>query len=124
MNRLWKYFQCQQCGACCTTIGLPYDAESAVAIAGFLKLTVEELIETYYGNLSHDRLSWLTDDAKRIPCPFLKKSAEKYFCEIYAVRPQGCRLYPIDTDGGRNGVVCPAWGIAYSNLKKEQEEEI
>lgn len=123
MSRLWNYFQCQQCGTCCEEIGLPYDPKSVFQIAAFLKMSMEQVIETYYGHLLPDGLHWESTDSKRTPCPFLKHAERKCFCEIYPVRPEGCRLYPIDTDGGRSGVECPAWAIAYSTLKKEQERE-
>ncbi len=124
MNRMWKYFQCQRCGACCTQIGLPYDEESAFKIADFLKMPVDEVIKNYYGNMTSDGLEWESCDSKRTPCPFLKYSDEKFSCEIYSVRPLGCRLYPIDTDGGRQGIYCPAWEIAFLRLKKEQEDDL
>ena len=124
MSRMWKYFQCQQCGACCRDIGLPYDVESFFKMTNLFKISVEEVIEKYYGKMSPDGSSWESDDSKRTPCPFLKHSDGKYFCEIYSIRPHGCKLYPIDTDGGRQGIDCPAWGIAFSKLKKEQEENL
>lgn len=123
-NRMWKYFQCQQCGTCCATIGLPYDADRIFEIAEHLKMSLDELIEKFYGKVSPDGSSFYFDDSKRTPCPFLSISEEKSVCRIYTVRPEGCRLYPIDTDGGREGVACPAWEIAFAELKKEQEEEI
>ena len=113
-NRMWNYFQCQQCGKCCEIIGLPYDPDSIYQIAVFLKMPVEKFIKNYYCE---------SVDNKRTPCPFLKHIDGKCFCEIYSVRPEGCRLYPIDTDGGREDIDCPAWEIAYSKLKKEQEKE-
>jgi Fe-S-cluster containining protein len=122
-NRMWNYFQCQQCGTCCEKIGLPYDEVSFFQIADFLKMPVEKIIENYYGNFSPDGSYWEYVDSKRTPCPFLKHTGGKCFCEIYSVRPEGCRLYPIDTDSGREGIDCPAWAIAYSKLRKEQEEE-
>ncbi|OGW51224.1 MAG: hypothetical protein A2Z50_08265 [Nitrospirae bacterium RBG_19FT_COMBO_42_15] len=121
MSRMWEYFQCQRCGACCTQIGLPYDGNSVFEIADFLKMPVDEVIKNYYGNITSD--GWESDDNKRTPCPFLKYSDDKYSCKIYSVRPPGCRLYPIDTNGGRQGITCPAWEIAFSKLKKEQKEE-
>lgn len=123
MNRMWKYFNCQQCGACCTVIGLPYDAASVFKMADFLNISIDKIIDTYYGEMTPDGLYWKTEDSKRTPCPFLRKSEGRYFCSIYDVRPEGCRLYPIDTDCGREDVACPAWEIAFSKLKKEQEGE-
>lgn len=124
MDKMWKYFQCQRCGACCTKIGLPYDGESVHNIANFLKMSVEKIIEKYYGNITSDGSYWESDDSKRTPCPFLRFSDEKYFCEIHLVRPLGCKLYPIDTVRGRDGIDCPAWEIAFSRVKKEQEDDL
>jgi len=122
-NKMWKYFNCQQCGACCSKIGLPYDPHAIHEMASFLGLSVEQVIEKFYGELTSDRKHWESNDEKRTPCPFLKTSDNKCFCSIYAVRPIGCQLYPIDTDGGRDGINCPAWEIAYRSLLKEQESE-
>lgn len=124
MNKMWKYFQCQQCGSCCKEIGLPYDKESIFKMADYLKMSIDQIIEKYYGRLTLDRSEWLSEDSKRTPCPFLKISEGSCFCEIYSIRPNGCRAYPIDTDGGRQGVECPAWEIAFSKLKKEQEDNL
>lgn len=123
MSSMWEYFECKRCRACCSKIGLPYDGESIFQIADFLKMPVEEVIEIYYGHMSNDGTYWESDDSKRTPCPFLKIRDGQYFCEIYSVRPQGCRLYPIDTNGGRQEVDCPAWEIAFLKLKKEQQKD-
>lgn len=120
---MWKYFKCQQCGECCKKIGLPYDYETVFKMADFLKMSVEEIIENYYGKRSPDGSSWKSVDSKRTPCPFLKFLDGKYFCEIYPVRPTGCKLYPVQTDGGHAGINCPAWKIASLKLEKEQQEE-
>lgn len=104
------------------TIGLPYDAESVSKMADLLMISIDEIIDTYYGKMSPDGSYWESEDSKRTPCPFLAKCEERHVCKIYDVRPEGCRLYPIDTDGGREGVACPGWEIAFSKLKKEQEE--
>ena len=37
------------------------------------------------------------------PCPFLSSDN---LCLIYEVRPDGCRLYPINTTCGREDVEC------------------
>jgi Fe-S-cluster containining protein len=103
---------------------LPYDAASVFKMADFLQLSIDEIINTYYGKMSTDGSYWKSEDGKRTPCPFLRISEERHFCNIYNVRPEGCRLYPIDTDSGRDGVDCPAWEIAFSKLRKEQEDDI
>ena len=122
-NKMWGYFHCQQCGACCLKLGLPYDPLAIHEMASFLKLSVREVIEKFYGEFTSDGKYWESNDNKRTPCPFLKASGSKKYCSIYAVRPIGCQLYPIETDGGRDGIDCPAWEIAYSRLKSGQEKE-
>src|SRR3990167_6888091 len=124
MSDMWEYFKCQQCGACCRDIGLPYDANSVHKMADLFKVTVKEVIEKYYGRTSPDGSSWVweSEDSKRTPCPFLKFADGKYLCEIYFIRPLGCRAYPMYTDGGRQGVDCPAAKIIYDNLEKDMEK--
>ena len=120
INKLWKYFECQRCGKCCLELGLPYDPESLLNISTYLNISEKQVIEKYYGELSADGSKWESNDRKRIPCPFLKGTDDGYFCEIYPARPEGCRVYPMESVGGR---FCPRWEIAISKLKKEQEDE-
>lgn len=129
MSELWNLFECKRCGQCCEEIGLPYDPESAIRIADFLRITVDDLIERYYGELSSDRKSWTSQDHKRTPCPFLEPEGKIKRCKIYQVRPLGCKLYPFDTDFGRGGVDCPGAKIAYEkweeiNISKNGGNEI
>ncbi len=123
MKGMWKYFECQQCGSCCSQMGLPYDQHSIHNIASFLQLSGEQVINRFYGELTSDAKNWTPNDDKRVPCPFLEATDSRYNCTIYTVRPKGCELYPIDTDFGRNGVNCPGWDVAFKRLKKEQEDE-
>jgi len=117
-DRRWKYFKCQRCGKCCTEIGLPYDPESIFKIAEFFELEVDQVIEKYYGKIVEYGKTWESEDAKRTPCQFLRSDVDLKSCAIYSVRPSGCRLYPIDTDFGRQGVDCTAAKIVYAKLKK------
>jgi Fe-S-cluster containining protein len=116
----WGYFKCQQCGKCCAGIGLPYDPESIYKIAEYLNLSIDQVIEKYYGRIVEAGKSWESDDNKRTPCPFLKTNGELKFCSIYEVRPSGCKSYPLDTDFGRNGVDCKAAEIVYTKLREEE----
>ena len=115
---IWEYFECHRCGQCCEQIGLPYDPYMCQTIADFLDISVSELIVHYYGKLSSDGGNWISEDDKRTPCPFLKTEGTKRICEIYSVRPEGCKLYPFDTDFGRDGVDCPGARKAYDKLRK------
>ncbi len=77
-------------------------------MASYLGMTVAEVIHTYYGRPTDDGKHWIPDEAKRRPCPFLKREGSAYACAIYPVRPGPCRAFPFDTDFGTGGVACPA----------------
>lgn len=117
-DRRWELFECQRCGRCCIEIGLPYDPRRIHEIALFLDLTADHVIEKYYGQITEDRKSWVSEDHKRTPCPFLKADADRKACAIYPVRPEGCRLYPFETDFGRQNVDCPGAKIVYAKLEE------
>jgi len=80
------------------------------------------VIEKYYGTVSNDHKSWIPEDHKRKPCPFLKADADRKACAIYPVRPKGCRLYPFG-DFGRGEVDCPAAKIVYERLEDEASSQ-
>ena len=120
-DRRWEHFKCQRCGKCCIKIGLPYDPESIFKIAEFLELEVGQVIEKYYGKIVEDGKTWESEDDKMSPCQFLRPDGDLKSCAIYSVRPSGCRLYPFDTDFGRQGVECIAAKIVYSKLKKAKD---
>jgi len=121
-DRRWELFECQRCGKCCVEIGLPYDHLRIHEIATFLALSLDEVIEQYYGKIIEKDNSkyWESEDHKRTPCPFLETEGDVTICSIYPVRPDGCRLYPFDTDFGRDGVDCSAADIVYTKLREEQ----
>ena len=119
-GRWWDLFECQRCGMCCTEIGLPYDPNMIHDIAQFLELTVDQVIEKYYGRWTSDHKGWISEDHKRTPCPFLMADGDRNVCAIYPVRPLGCRIYPFETDGGRQGVDCPGAEIVYAKLHEEE----
>lgn len=106
----WSLFKCQRCGQCCEKSGLPWDPNNIQKISEFLKMDSEDLVTRYYGDIywenSERFIRW--DKTRRKPCPFL---GEDKNCQIYPVRPNGCKAYPIDTDFGRCGVDCPGMKI-------------
>jgi Fe-S-cluster containining protein len=117
-DRRWQLFKCQQCGICCTDIELPYDHENIFQIAEFLKLTVEQTFEKYYGRIAQDGKSWEFEEHKRKPCPFLMNNGDgKTSCYIHAVKPAGCRLYPFDSTGTLD---CP---VARNVIEKMRAED-
>ncbi len=111
----WEFFTCQRCGQCCKELGLPYDGESARAIADFVGIPLTKLIERHYGEVVEEGKSFSLQDTKRVPCPFLR-GEDECCCIVYPVRPRGCRLYPFETDFGRQGVECPAAPMAEGEL--------
>jgi len=119
-DRRWELFECQRCGKCCVEIGLPYYSESIYKIAEFLHLEVGQVIEKYYGRITEYGKAWESEDHKRTPCPFLKADGNRKTCTIYPVRPLGCKLYPFETDFGRQDVDCPGARIVYEKLEKEE----
>ena len=99
---------------------VPYNQESLLNMSTYLNISEKQVIEKYYGELSADGFKWESNDSKRIPCPFLKSTCAGYYCEIYPARPEGCRVYPIESVGGR---FCPRWEIAISKLKKNRKKK-
>ena len=91
-------FACQKCGRCC--VGEPgtiaVSPEESEKIATYLKLPVEEFIDTYLYPFN-DGFSIKEDDTGQ--CLFFDNG-----CTVYAVRPQQCRSFPF-------------W---FSNLRSEQ----
>jgi len=100
-------------------IGLPFDNFRLSAIAKFLQLEVQEVIERYYGHVTDEGELFIGEDAKRTPCPFLDKDGGELKCAIYKVRPEGCRAYPLDTDCGTQDVDCPAEREVFRQLYNE-----
>lgn len=119
-SRQWELFKCQQCGKCCAEIGLPYDPESIFEIARYLDLTIDQVIDKYYGRIVDEGKAWESEDYKRTPCPFLVADGDMKCCTIYSVRPSGCKLYPFETDFGRAGVDCKAAEIVYAKIREEE----
>ena len=104
----WSRFKCHRCGKCCMEACLPYGPMRIHDMATFLGMKVKDLIHTYYGSPADDGRTWIPDEARRRPCPFLKREGSAYACGIYPVRPGPCRAFPFDTDFGTGGVACPA----------------
>jgi Fe-S-cluster containining protein len=85
-------------------------------MADFLGISIDELIQKYYGHKSEDGERLVLEETKRKPCPFLVSGGGKKACGIYPVRPEGCRGFPFDTDRGTDGVPCPAANEVYVSL--------
>jgi uncharacterized protein len=82
---------CNQCGKCCVKYGGD----------GGLSATKEEIswwedhrpeIARYVQNKN----IWLDPESGKMlsVCPWLSKTDNKYYCEIYFDRPEDCREYP------------------------------
>jgi len=121
-SKSWSNFKCESCGKCCTQIGLPYDAGFIGRLSDYFGDDVVQLVSKYYGQVSSDGKSIEFDESKRTPCPFLKKNDDLLLCSIYNIRPEGCRLYPIETDWADGGISCPGYLRVLEKLKTIEGE--
>ena len=118
----WSLFKCQRCGQCCRKSGLPWDPNNIQKMSEFLKMESEDLVTHYYEDIiywKNGKIFIRPDQTRRKPCPFL---GEGNNCQIYPVRPNGCKAYPIETDFGRCGVDCPAMKVI-DEIESENEED-
>ena len=81
-------FECKRCGKCCTGApGTIYVAPGEIGpIAGFLGLSVSDLIQGY---LYPYKNSFSIKEDDRGNCLFYREG-----CTIYSVRPHQCRTFP------------------------------
>lgn len=90
-------FVCQKCGSCCRGFAPQIYVNDLPAIAMHLGKSVKEIKrlheEAYNGKY--------TDSS--IDCSFLDDRTK---CSIYPMRPEPCRLYPLETDFGAAGMNC------------------
>ena|SRR4030042_2528276 len=119
-SNLWSFFKCQRCGQCCEKMGLPWNGHNIEKMAEFLEMSSEDLMTRYYGDITIEdgEISTNLDFGLTTPCQFLGKDKT---CQIYPVRPNECKAYPIETDFGRCGVDCPA--IKVIDEKEADKEE-
>ena len=82
-------------------------------------VVVEKVIEKYYGRFVENGKSWMSEDHKRTPCPFLKAEGDKKACAIYLVRPLGCKSYPFETSFCPQDI-CPGEKNVYNKLDGEE----
>lgn len=106
-------FICRRCGRCCEA-PVPRCVFYAIhEIGAFLGMSSEDVLEMRFSGIARKIVTdgreeiELLDAWQSSPCPFLSPS--KDCCEVYTVRPEGCRLYPLNTDGGANDVRCPGY---------------
>jgi len=84
----------------------------------------EDFVIRYYEDIiyrKNGKIFIRPDQTRRKPCPFL---GEDKNCQIYPVRPNGCKAYPIDTDFGRCGVDCPGMKIVDEADFEEEGEKM
>jgi len=102
--RLNKYdvivpFICHKCGRCCYNYVPALRADNLEKIAQYLNKPEEEI--KFRLKECHEKI-W----NNKLPdkCLFLDEENQ---CSIYPLRPEPCRLYPLDTDFGKADVNCP-----------------
>ena len=103
-------FICHRCGRCCQAPFPRCVVYGIEQIANYLGMPAEDAFDQYFSGLvkrnvtaGKQDLEFL-DACEAAPCPFLSSGRS---CDVYPDRPEGCRLYPLATDGGAAGVTCP-----------------
>ena len=120
-NELFADYDCSKCRNCCKRYHGSIPASDIEKDARYLKMSKEEFIETYLGELD-DEESYNT---RNKPCDFLLDDGN---CMLGDCKPQNCINYPYTNQPGRLlrlwGVVeavsvCP---IAYEIFERLKEE--
>jgi len=89
------YFECAQCGRCCSGPGEGYIWVSRPEInfiADYLKIPTGELRSKYLKRVGM-RLS-IIEDRNTKDCIFLDRVDGEKKCRVYPVRPNQCRTWP------------------------------
>ncbi|HEW79073.1 MAG TPA: YkgJ family cysteine cluster protein [Phycisphaerales bacterium] len=89
------YFECQQCGQCCSGPGEGYiwvTRPEVKFIADFLKETVGWLRRKYLKRVGFR--TTIIEQSCTKDCIFLRKIDSQKRCMIYSVRPSQCRTWP------------------------------
>lgn len=82
-----KFFDCKQCGDCCTGFGGTYVSVNDIsAIAEYLKIDSDSFEEKYCQHSGEKKVLAVGDDGK---CVFADTR-----CTIHSVKPRMCRAWP------------------------------
>ena len=93
------YFECQECGGCCSGPGEGYiwvTKPEIQLIADFLKITVENFRKEYLKRVG--LRTTIIEHSYTKDCIFLRKIDGQKQCVIYSVRPGQCRSWPFWSD--------------------------
>jgi len=98
-------YECVRCGTCCRWPGYVRVEEKELdAIAEYLDITIEELIEKFTA-LTADRQSLTVVENPDGSCAFLDRDNT---CMINPVKPQQCRDFPAKWQAGTYQKFCKA----------------
>ena len=89
------YFECMQCGSCCSGPGAGYiwvARPEIEIIADFLKISVGQLRQKYLRRVG--LRTTIIEQSGTKDCIFLQRSNGRKICMIYSVRPSQCRAWP------------------------------
>jgi len=93
------YFECMQCGACCSGPSEGYiwvTKPEIKLIADFLRISAEQLRQKYLKRVG--LRTTIIERAGTKDCVFLQRINDKRRCIIYPVRPAQCRAWPFWPD--------------------------
>ncbi len=97
-------FTCRQCGRCCRTLDYHHDI-TAADVQRWKALGRDDILRWVDPITAGNRNEpagyriWVVPGTHQLAtsCPFLKKepSADRWICDIHAVKPKICRHYPV-----------------------------
>jgi len=95
-------FACHQCGRCCRSLDYHYDV-TAADVARWKALGRDDILRWVDPVIRQNEIVgyriWVEPGTHQMAdtCPFLKKdpTADRWVCDIHAVKPQICRNYPV-----------------------------
>jgi Fe-S-cluster containining protein len=93
------YFECRQCGRCCSGPGEGYiwvTSAEIKLIADFLKIAPEQLRQKYLKRVG--MRTTIVENPVTKDCIFLQEANGQKRCMIYPVRPSQCRIWPFWTE--------------------------
>lgn len=122
-KELLTHYSCRQCldAVCCTTTAVQLSRGEIFSIAKHLRISPGVFLKMY---VQHPHPFIYFKD----PCPFFRKGIKNRRypkCEIYPVRPQTCRVWPM------NGIylisavdLCPLAGEIFEDLEAIEREAL
>ena len=109
--------RCIRCGTCCQ------ETEMLLSTEDITRLEKEGYSKTFF--VCFDKEGYAILRNRQGHCVFY--NPEKMRCNVYAVRPLGCRIYPVIYDEDHGIVadtICPVHGTVTAQEKKQKGKKV